>query len=60
MTNSSVLVASDVNRSYQQGEEILPVLSGLNLTIDRGEKVAVVGGVWIWQNNAFKSVGGAR
>ena len=43
MTNSSVLVASDVNRSYQQGEEILPVLSGLNLTIDRGEKVAVVG-----------------
>ncbi|MAD67617.1 MAG: lipoprotein-releasing system ATP-binding protein LolD, partial [Porticoccaceae bacterium] len=43
MTNSSVLVASDVNRSYQQGEEILPVLSGLNLTINRGEKVAVVG-----------------
>jgi lipoprotein-releasing system ATP-binding protein len=43
MTNSSVLVASDVNRSYQQGAETLPVLSGLKLTIDRGEKVAVVG-----------------
>jgi lipoprotein-releasing system ATP-binding protein len=43
MTNSPVLVASGITRTYLQGEVILPVLSGTNLTIKSGEKVAVVG-----------------
>ncbi len=41
--NNSVLVASDLCRSYQQADNQLAVLQGVNLDIARGEKLAIVG-----------------
>ncbi|MFT4347741.1 ATP-binding cassette domain-containing protein, partial [Bartonella ancashensis] len=39
----AVLVLEDVMREFQAGETSVPVLKNINLTIQRGEMVAIVG-----------------
>ena len=43
MTIDTVLVASGLSRYYQQGGTELMVLQGLDLRIERGEKLAIIG-----------------
>ena len=45
MTDKSVLIASDLHRSYQQagGDIDLAVLQGVNLQIEPGENLAIIG-----------------
>jgi len=43
MTIDTVLVASGLSRYYQQGGTELSVLQGLDLRIERGEKLAIIG-----------------
>jgi lipoprotein-releasing system ATP-binding protein len=43
MTTKAVMVASDVSRVYLQADMSLSVLSDVNLTIQQGEKIAIVG-----------------
>ena len=43
MTNNLIMRATDLNRHYQQGDVTLSVLSGVNVSIEQGEKIAIVG-----------------
>ena len=43
MTNKLIMHATDLSRHYRQGDVTLSVLSGVNLSIEAGEKVAIVG-----------------
>lgn len=43
MTNRPIMHATDLSRHYRQGDVTLSVLSGVNLSIEAGEKVAIVG-----------------
>lgn len=43
MTDEIVLEASDVHKSYIQGDKRLTVLNGVNLSISGAERVAIVG-----------------
>ena len=43
MTNNPILTADSVVREYSQGGTSIPVLSGVNLSVSHGEKVAIVG-----------------
>ena len=38
-----MIQVTDLHKSFPMGEQILPVLKGINLTIQRGELIAVVG-----------------
>ena len=43
MTSKPVLVARDLARSYEQAGNNLSVLQGINLEIEKGEKLAIIG-----------------
>ena len=43
MTNNLIMQATDLSRHYRQGDVILSVLSGVNLSIKAGEKIAIIG-----------------
>ncbi len=43
MTNNLIMRATDLNRHYQQGDVTLSVLSGVNVSVEQGEKIAIVG-----------------
>ena len=43
MTSNPVLVARDLARSYEQAGNDLSVLQGINLEIEKGEKLAIIG-----------------
>ena len=43
MTNNLIMQATDLSRYYRQGDVILSVLSGVNLSIKAGEKIAIIG-----------------
>ncbi len=43
MTNKPIMQAIDLSRHYRQGDVTLSVLSGVNLRIEVGEKIAIVG-----------------
>ena len=43
MTNKPIMQATDLSRHYRQGDVTLSVLSGVNLRIKVGEKIAIVG-----------------
>ena len=40
---TSVIVSTDVTKTYRLGKVDVPVLRGINLTVQRGEMVAVAG-----------------
>ena len=40
---SKLLVASGVKKSYLSGARLIRVLNGVNLELDRGDAVAIVG-----------------
>src|SRR3989338_8207804 len=41
--NSEIIVLKDVWKSYLVGEVDVPVLKGINISIDRGDFVAIIG-----------------
>ena len=43
MTNNLIMQATDLSRHYRQGDVTLSVLSGVNLSIKAGEKIAIIG-----------------
>lgn len=58
MTNNPILVADSVVREYSQGEVSIPVLSGVNLSVGGGEKVAIVGASGSGKTTLLNLLGG--
>ena len=58
MTNNPILLAANVAREYGQGAAIIPVLSGVNLSINNGEKVAIVGASGSGKTTLLNLLGG--
>ena len=58
MTNNPILVADSVVREYSQGEVSIPVLSGVNLSVGDGEKVAIVGASGSGKTTLLNLLGG--
>jgi lipoprotein-releasing system ATP-binding protein len=54
----SFLIANDLNKSYTVGAERLHVLRHLNLTVGRGEMVAVVGASGVGKSTLLHLLGG--
>ncbi len=52
------LIASDINKSYQVGGQRLHVLRGLDLAVERGEMVAVVGASGVGKSTLLHLLGG--
>ena len=52
------LVASGVEKSYQVGTNRLPVLKGLDVTLEKGEMVAVVGASGVGKSTLLHVLGG--
>ena len=52
------LTASDINKSYQVGTQRLHVLRGLDLAVERGEMVAVVGASGVGKSTLLHLLGG--
>ena len=40
---SDLLVVSELHKGYVKGKKLIPVLQGVNLTVSKGELLAVVG-----------------
>jgi len=58
MTNNPILTADSVVREYSQGEISIPVLSGVNLSVGDGEKVAIVGASGSGKTTLLNLLGG--
>lgn len=58
MTNNPILTADSVVREYSQGEVSIPVLSGVNLSVGDGEKVAIVGASGSGKTTLLNLLGG--
>lgn len=58
MTNNPILIADSVVREYSQGEVSIPVLSGVNLSVGHGEKVAIVGASGSGKTTLLNLLGG--
>ena len=58
MTNNPILIADSVVREYSQGGTSIPVLSGVNLSVDHGEKVAIVGASGSGKTTLLNLLGG--
>ena len=58
MTNNPILIADSVVREYSQGEVSIPVLSGVNLSVGDGEKVAIVGASGSGKTTLLNLLGG--
>ena len=54
----SFLTASSVEKSYEVGSNRLPVLKGLELTLEKGEMVAVVGASGVGKSTLLHVLGG--
>src|SRR5437016_14229406 len=52
------LTASDLNKSYQVGTQRLHVLRDLDLAVERGEMVAVVGASGVGKSTLLHLLGG--
>jgi lipoprotein-releasing system ATP-binding protein len=53
-----VLECRDLNKSYTEGPQILQVLSGINLCITRGERIAIVGSSGSGKSTLLNLLGG--
>src|SRR5262249_6056288 len=42
-TTTSQLIASRVTKSYRKGQVVFPVLKGVDLAVERGEFVSIIG-----------------
>lgn len=58
MTNNTILTADSVVREYSQGGTSIPVLSGVNLSVGHGEKVAIVGASGSGKTTLLNLLGG--
>ena len=58
MTNNPILTAESVVREYSQGGTSIPVLSGVNLSVGHGEKVAIVGASGSGKTTLLNLLGG--
>ena len=58
MTNNPILTAERVVREYSQGGTSIPVLSGVNLSVGDGEKVAIVGASGSGKTTLLNLLGG--
>ena len=58
MTNTPILIADSVVREYSQGVVSIPVLSGVNLSVGDGEKVAIVGASGSGKTTLLNLLGG--
>ncbi|HSB95545.1 MAG TPA: lipoprotein-releasing ABC transporter ATP-binding protein LolD [Spongiibacteraceae bacterium] len=53
-----VLECRDLNKSYEEGPQVLHVLSGINLQVLRGERIAIVGSSGSGKSTLLNLLGG--
>lgn len=58
MNDSKVLVCNEVKRSFQDGERRIDVLNGIDLTITKGESIAVIGASGSGKTTLLQILGG--
>lgn len=56
--NNSVLRCEDLYKSYYEGPRDLVVLNGVNLTVERGERVAIIGASGSGKSTLLNLLGG--
>ncbi len=57
-THAKVLVADNINRTYQQGDLNVEVLSGLNLEVEAGERIGIIGSSGSGKSTLLHLLGG--
>jgi lipoprotein-releasing system ATP-binding protein len=55
--NEPLLVAQDLEREYRMGPEVVRVLRGVNLTVNAGESVAVIGASGVGKSTLLHLLG---
>src|SRR3954454_13273905 len=58
MSDSAVLVASDLHREYHMGEDLVHAVRGVSLEIARGDYVAIVGPSGCGKSTLLNLLGG--
>jgi len=53
-----VLECRDLNKSYEEGPQVLQVLTGINLQVRRGERIAIVGSSGSGKSTLLNLLGG--
>jgi lipoprotein-releasing system ATP-binding protein len=56
--SASVLACSEVIRRYRSGDSVLPVLNGVNLDVQPGEQIAIVGASGSGKSTLLQVLGG--
>lgn len=58
MSDSPVLTCRDVAKTYRQGPEVVRVLQGVNLAVERAERVAIIGASGSGKSTLLNILGG--
>ncbi len=56
--NKPVLQAKDVTKIYGTGDQVIPVLRGINFTIEQGQRIAIVGASGTGKSTLLHVLGG--